>query len=147
VPRSEVVERVTYTVKIERDETGAWVARVPEVPGCHTYGRSLRQAKRRIREALALWVDDADQAELSFDVRLPREAARSVARARTVRDAADRAQREALDVTRRTATELTRSSRLSIRDAAELLGVSHQRIQQLLMPVGHTRSKPRNKVG
>jgi len=143
VPRSEVVERVTYTVKIERDETGAWVARVPEVPGCHTYGRSLRQAKRRIREALALWVDDADRAELSFDVRLPREAARSVARARSVREAADRAQREALDVTRRTATELTRSSRLSIRDAAELLGVSHQRIQQLLAAVRESSTPKR----
>jgi predicted RNase H-like HicB family nuclease len=58
---------MTYTVKIERDESGAWIARVPEVPGCHTYGRSLRQAKHRIREALSLWVDDADRAELHFD--------------------------------------------------------------------------------
>jgi predicted RNase H-like HicB family nuclease len=145
VPRSEVVERVTYTVRIERDEAGAWVARVPQVPGCHTYGRSLRQAKRRIREALALWVDDADRAELTFDVRLPRETARSVAKARSVREAADRAQRDALEVTRRTATDLTRSLRLSVRDTAELLGVSHQRIQQLLMPPRRTRSTPSSR--
>ncbi|MGH2547356.1 MAG: type II toxin-antitoxin system HicB family antitoxin [Actinomycetota bacterium] len=134
---------MSYTVRIERDETGAWVARVPEVPGCHTYGRSLRQAKRRIREALSLWVPDADRAELSFDVRLPPATARSVAKARSARESADRAQREALDVTRHTATELTRSFRLSVRDAAELLGVSHQRIQQLLVAAGRTRRKPR----
>jgi predicted RNase H-like HicB family nuclease len=138
---------VTYTVKIERDETGAWVATVPQVPGCHTSGRSLRQAKRRIREALALWVDDADQAELTFDVRLPRETARSVARARSVREVADRAQQDALEVTRRTAIELTRSLRLSVRDTAELLGVSHQRIQQLLVPPGRTRHNRTSRVG
>jgi predicted RNase H-like HicB family nuclease len=27
------------------------------IPGCHTYGRTLRQAEARIREALALWFD------------------------------------------------------------------------------------------
>jgi hypothetical protein len=26
----------------ERDKSGAWLARVREVPGCHTYGRSIR---------------------------------------------------------------------------------------------------------
>lgn len=143
MPWSEVVEHVRYTVRIERDETGAWVADVPEVPGCHSYGRSLRQAKRRIREALSLWVPDAERADLSFDVRLPPATARSVAKAVSARESADRAQREALDVTRRAATELTRRFRLSVRDAAELLGVSHQRIQQLLVPAGRTRSKAR----
>ena len=143
MPWSEVVEHVRYTVRIERDETGAWVADVPEVPGCHTHGRSLRQAKRRIREALSLWVPDADRAELSFDVRLPAATARSVAKAVAARESADRAQRDAMDVTRRAATELTRRFRLSVRDAAELLGVSHQRIHQLLVPYGRTRSKAR----
>ena len=27
-----------YRLVIERDESGAWIGRVPEVPGCHTYG-------------------------------------------------------------------------------------------------------------
>jgi len=121
-----------YTVRIERDETGAWLARVPEVPGCHTYGRSLRQAKRRIREALSLWVTDADRADLSFDIRLPRDTGRAVATARSVRKAADRAQREAMEATKRAAADLTGSFGLSVRDTAELLELSHQRVQQLL---------------
>ena len=62
---------VIYGVVLERDETGAWLARVPSVPGCHTYGRTLEQARRRIREALELWVGDAPSSELRFDIRLP----------------------------------------------------------------------------
>ncbi len=53
-----------YRVVIERDETGAWIARVPGLRGCHTYGRTLNEVRRRIREALSLWVDDAETAEL-----------------------------------------------------------------------------------
>ena len=34
-------------------------------------GETLDQARRRLREALALWVDDADTAELDEEVRLP----------------------------------------------------------------------------
>src|SRR5436309_356773 len=69
-----------YRVIFERDESGAWIARVPSVRGCHTHGRTLEQARRRLREALGLWVDDADTAELVEDIRLP---ARVLARGRT----------------------------------------------------------------
>jgi predicted RNase H-like HicB family nuclease len=83
------------TVVYERDESGAWLARVPDVPGCHTYGRSIRQAQRRIREALGLWVDDADQAELIPDIRLPRQARTVVSRAKAERARALKDQQEA----------------------------------------------------
>jgi len=35
---------------------------VPAVPGCYTQGRTFDQARRRIREALSLWVDDVSTA-------------------------------------------------------------------------------------
>ena len=54
----------TYQVELARDKGGWWVASVPAVPGAHTQGRSIAEAKNRIREALSLWVDDARQAEL-----------------------------------------------------------------------------------
>ena len=42
----------------ERDpQSDAWLARIDGVDGCHTYGRNLGEAKERIREALALWLD------------------------------------------------------------------------------------------
>src|SRR6266508_1170096 len=89
------VSQGRYTVVYERDESGAWNAHVPEVPGCHTYGRSIRQAARRIREALELWVDDAAQAELVPEIRLPRQAQAAVRRAKAARARVAREQREA----------------------------------------------------
>ena len=76
-----------YRVVLERDESGAWIATVPKVRGCHTYGRSLVEAKRRIRDALGLWIDDPD-VELDFDVRLPREALEAVRESRRAREEA-----------------------------------------------------------
>ena len=60
-----------YRLVLERDESAAWIARVPDVPGCHTYGRTLDQARRRIREALGLWVDDAATTEFVEQIHLP----------------------------------------------------------------------------
>ena len=123
---------MTYEVKIERDESGTWIARVPAVPGCHTYGRSLRQTKRRIREALSLWVDDAEEAELLLDIRLPSEIRRKVTASRRAREFAADAQRQATEKLALSALELVRQDGLSVRDAADLLGLSHQRVQQLV---------------
>jgi predicted RNase H-like HicB family nuclease len=55
VNKSRKVQR--FTVVLERDEDGVYVASVPALPGCHTQGRSLDQAMRRIREAAELWLE------------------------------------------------------------------------------------------
>lgn len=123
---------MSYRVVIERDENGAWLARVPSVPSCHTHGRTLKQVRRRIREALELWVDDARHAELRFEIRLPTAIRKELRTARSTREQSVRAQREASDAVSRAARELTQKAGLSLRDAAELLGMSHQRVQQVL---------------
>lgn len=123
---------MSYRVILERDESGAWIARVPSVRGCHSYGRTLEQARTRIREALELWVDDAAEADLRFEIRLPRSARDRIRRARIAREQSTRAQREASTTARAAAVTLTDRLGLSLRDAAELLGLSHQRVQQLL---------------
>ena len=46
-----------FTVVLERDEDGFYVASIPALAGCHTQGRSLDQAMRRIREAAELWLE------------------------------------------------------------------------------------------
>ncbi len=48
-----------YRVVFERDESGYWIAAVPTVRGCHTYGRSPPAVRSRIREALGLFVPNA----------------------------------------------------------------------------------------
>ncbi|MGH9008333.1 MAG: hypothetical protein ACRDYF_00625, partial [Acidimicrobiia bacterium] len=93
-------------------------------------GRSLRQAQVRIREALGLWLD-RDPQRLVIRDQLPADlsaVADTVARAR--RDA-ERAGTKAQEETTRAVKRLTDLG-LSRRDAAELLGLSHQRVQQLL---------------
>ncbi|TVQ81470.1 MAG: type II toxin-antitoxin system HicB family antitoxin [Phycisphaeraceae bacterium] len=44
----------TYSVIIERDAEGYFVASVPELRGCHTQAKSLDKLMERVREAIAL---------------------------------------------------------------------------------------------
>ncbi len=46
-----------FSVIVERDEDGYYVASVPELPGCHTQARSLDKLRDRIREAIALCLE------------------------------------------------------------------------------------------
>ena len=121
----------TYVAVYERDpEDDAWNVRIEGLDGCQTYGRSLRQAQARIREALALSLD-RDPQQLLFRDELPADlsaVADTVARARRE---AERAGTKAQEETTRAVKRLTDLG-LSRRDAAELLGLSHQRVQQLL---------------
>ena len=120
-----------YRVVLERDETGAWIATVPSVPGCHSYGRSLVEARRRVRDALTLWVEDADTAELADDVRLPSETVAAVRCSLSAREKLIHARDVAGSATTDAARRLVDAG-LGVRDAAYLLGLSHQRVQQLL---------------
>ena len=40
-----MAEVKTYRVVYELDESGHWIATVPAIRGCHTYGRSLSEAR------------------------------------------------------------------------------------------------------
>ncbi len=122
----------TYTAVYERDVTDdAWNVRIKGVPGCQTYGRSIRQAQQRIREALALWLDQELELPVIRD-QFPSavtSVADEVVRARSAAERADaKAHQQTVDAIR----ALTDQG-LSRRDAAELLGLSHQRVQQLLV--------------
>jgi len=46
-----------FSVVIERDEDGYYVASVPELPGCHTQSRTLDELMERIREAVELYLE------------------------------------------------------------------------------------------
>jgi len=121
------------TVRYERDESGWWIAEVVEVQGCRTQGRTVAQCRRRIREALALFVDEAvaRKATLVDDVRLGGGVTRVVRRVAAARRKADAVQAKVQQDTRAAVKELTGRLGLSVRDAAEVLGISYQRVQQL----------------
>ncbi|KAA0007982.1 MAG: type II toxin-antitoxin system HicB family antitoxin [Thermoplasmata archaeon] len=47
-----------FTVIIERDEDGYYVASVAELPGCHTQAKSLDKLNKRIKEAIELYLEE-----------------------------------------------------------------------------------------
>jgi predicted RNase H-like HicB family nuclease len=129
--RNKVAPLNTYEAIIARDESGAWIARIPEVPGCHTHGRTLEQARTRLREALGLWVDRADKVVIDERIRLEPELREAVERSRRTRNRAERERVHAQRETQAAADALVENG-VSLRDAGELLGLSHQRVQQLV---------------
>ena len=121
----------TYVAVYERDSVDdAWNVRIDGVKGCQTYGRSLRQAQARIREALGLWLD-RDPSALRIEDQMPAKLAAVAKRANQARLDAERAGAKAQEQVAGAAKALTDLG-LSRRDAAELLGLSHQRVQQLV---------------
>ena len=46
-----------FSVIVERDEAGFYIASVPELRGCHTQARSLDKLVQRIREAIELCLE------------------------------------------------------------------------------------------
>ena len=126
--------RTSYTVRYERDETGWWVAQVKEAPAAITQGRTIAEARRRIREALALTLDDdaaAERAKLVDDVRLPAEARRALQEARAARARLATESKKAQESTAKAVRTLLKSMHLSVRDAGDLIGISPPRVHQL----------------
>ena len=122
----------TYHVAYERDRTGWWVASVRGIRGCHTQGRTVDEARRRIREALGLFIEDAETAHLIDAVKLPASAARAIRAYATLRKKAYQQDKRAAAAARKAVRVLrTGNLKMSARDAARLLGLSHQRVHQL----------------
>lgn len=120
----------TYTAVYQRDpQDDVWLVSVRGYSGCQTYGKSLRQAQRRIREALALWLN-VDETALLIRHSFPTELATLTADVHRAREAAAKAGAKAQAQTAGAVKALAELG-LSRRDAAELLGLSHQRVQQL----------------
>ncbi len=47
-----------FTVLIEKDEEGYFVATVPALRGCHTQARSLDTLMKRVRDVIALCLEE-----------------------------------------------------------------------------------------
>jgi predicted RNase H-like HicB family nuclease len=124
-----------FKVTYKRDEDGVWVASAAGLKGCHTQGRSIDEARRHIREAIALYLDLTNREEAALeivdDVRLPAEVRKALTQLKRARELENDARVKARETAERVAVQLTEKLNLSRRDAAELTGFSFQRIQQL----------------
>ncbi|MBI2671718.1 type II toxin-antitoxin system HicB family antitoxin [Candidatus Woesearchaeota archaeon] len=54
---------LNFTVLIEQDEDGWYVATVPDIPGCHTQGKTIAQVLERVKEAIEVCLE-ADKEEI-----------------------------------------------------------------------------------
>ncbi|HHW40959.1 MAG TPA: type II toxin-antitoxin system HicB family antitoxin [Syntrophomonadaceae bacterium] len=49
--------RRSVNVRLVPEEDGRWMAEVPALPGCVTWGNTKEQAIERIREAIELYLE------------------------------------------------------------------------------------------
>lgn len=141
-----MVAMTAYQVNARRSGDW-WALEVPELPGVFSQAKRLDKADQAAREAIAVMLDvEPEDVEVSIDAQLPvdaREALEKVEEAKLKAEAAAEAERAAMQ---RAAKVLTRD--LSQRDASRFLGVSFQRVSQLLTagPVPRTKRKAAVRV-
>ncbi|HEY3498240.1 MAG TPA: type II toxin-antitoxin system HicB family antitoxin, partial [Polyangiaceae bacterium] len=121
-----------YTISYALDAgNGWWTAELAGVPGCITQGRTIEQARERMREAIQAWFDLSRPFDgaLVDDVRLPAQARAIVQKVRVAKEQAEDAIEVLSESSRRAVKTLTGLG-MSLRDAGTLLGLSRQRAQQ-----------------
>ena len=120
----------TYSVTYRRDPSDdAWLVEVDGMPDVHTFGRTLEEASVNAREAIAVSVDVAgSDVELEEHFAVGDVDVEELAR---LRDRAQELHETYLSRQRAAALRLAESG-VSRRDSARMLGVSHQRVQQLV---------------
>jgi predicted RNase H-like HicB family nuclease len=57
-----------FTVVIERDEDGFYVASVPALRGCHTQAKTLDTLMKRVREVIELCLDDGEEIDDALEL-------------------------------------------------------------------------------
>jgi len=144
----KVKPKSKYALSLARDERGWWVATIPEVPGCYSQGRTIEQARERVREALQAWFDLAGPyaGKLVDSVELAKPILRAIASAEEARERARSAEELASERTRDAIVAMVETG-LSLRDAGELLGVTRQRAQQLAASVTKAKAAVRKARG
>lgn len=118
--------RVVYTRRGRR-----WSAAARGFPRRRGEGRTVREAREALRTALEGHLENPWGVDFVEDVRLPGAARASVVRHWRARRTLEAA-REAADVATAAAVAALRALRIDLRDAAELLGVSHPKARELM---------------
>jgi predicted RNase H-like HicB family nuclease len=124
----------SYNVNVQR--SGKWWALTfPGLPSVFTQAKRLDQVEGMAREAIGFWFDLPNQTylgEVNITVTPPQPAAELIGQLNEAIEVAGAAS-ETIRVTRKgLATMLTEDEGLPLRDVGELIGVSFQRVSQIL---------------
>jgi predicted RNase H-like HicB family nuclease len=131
-----------YAAQLEQDEDGVWCGRVVLGPKSCAYsnGPTIERARENLREAVAAGVDCAvDEVQIELEVKLSARAKRLMRDAQTASHRAEEARTKSTEAIRKAAQALTAQG-LSLRDVGSLLGVTRQRVSQILSQ-GDERSR------
>lgn len=134
--------RPAYSVHATR--SGAWWAiEVPEIKGVHSQARRLDQVEAMAREAIALVLDvREDSFDLIISHTVPVEWNTTIARVREAQRAFEAARANLGFALRESVRELQKAG-LPLRDVGSLMGMSAQRVSQLLDDEPGKRRGPR----
>ena len=142
-PVTTTTATTTYTARCTR-EGKWWVVHVPEIDHS-TQARRLDQVPETVADLVSLFTD-LDPADVTVHVTVawPEALATLVAEVEAARADAEARAAAAADLRLALAADLTREG-LSVRDIARVLGVSHQRVAQLLAQ--HDTTDPAGAAG
>lgn len=67
---NSIIQIMRFTVVLEKDEDGVYVATVPALPGCISDGNSVEEAMSNIKEAIRGFIEDmkADGETIPHDI-------------------------------------------------------------------------------
>lgn len=120
----------TYTVNVRRGDT-YWIVEVPEVRRV-TQARHLREVDAMASDLISIMTEqEPDLFDLDVHIDIPDDVRRHLDCATKLREDARGAQAEAAEEVR-VAARILRDSGLALRDIGTVLGVSHQRADQLV---------------
>lgn len=119
-----------HKVVYRRGAKGEWVGSVEGVRRCRGRGRTLRQARRQLRAALAHVVEDPHAIDFVEDVRLPPPARRLILLHWAARRRLDK-ERARADEAARVALQALLDIKLNAKDAGDLLGLPPLKLQKL----------------
>lgn len=117
-----------------------WAIDVPGIKGIHTQARKLSNVEAMARDAIAVALDVApDTFAVVVTTELDADTLRLIKEAERTREEAALAQARAAAALAASVQHLRRRG-LTVRDAGKLLGLSHQRVAQLLTSRVTTKS-------
>jgi DNA-directed RNA polymerase specialized sigma24 family protein len=138
-----VAQVTTYRV-IATQEERFWLLSVPELDVV-TQARTLDRAEATVRDLIAVWLDvPADSFAVEVEPRLGDEWTKLLRETRDARTTADKASARASELLRTSVTTL-HDAGLSAREVGSLMGISYQRVQQLLAEGIGQRSQSRDR--
>ena len=118
-----------------RRSGGWWAITVPEQPGVFSQARRLDQVEAMARDAIAVarGIDPEDVAPIVIEVVPPDSVKGMLDELKASLDAAESATAHAV-ATRRRVARMLHDMGMPMRDVGVLIGMSHQRVSQILSP-------------